>query len=192
MNKRTAAALFAALAPALLALSGCASDEARERREARNANPAPCPNIVVLQDAARFIDFEGEEAIDNVAYSGEIVDVTSTCRYFEDEPIDAGVTIDLAFGKGPKGAEGKKAFTYFVAVTRKNTEVITKKEFAVEVNFGDKPVETARIDIDKIVIPRADENISGVNFEIIVGFSVTPQQAIFNRSGKSLKFPNLQ
>lgn len=187
MNKLSAAALFAALAAA-----GCASDEARERRAAREANPAPCPNIVVLQDAARFIEFEGEEAAENVAYSGEIVDVTSTCRYFEDEPIKAGVTVDLAFGKGPKGESGKKAFTYFVAVTRKNSEVIAKKEFPVEVSFGDRPVETARIDIDEVVIPRANDTISGVNFEIIIGFSVTPQQAIYNRSGKSLKFPELQ
>lgn len=192
MNKLTSAALFAALGPVLFALGGCASDEAKERRAAREANPAPCPNIVVLQDAARFIDFEGEEAIENVAYSGEVVDITSACRYYEDEPIDASVTMDLAFGKGPKGAEDKKVFTYFVAVTRKDAEVITKKEFPVEIDFGDNPVETARIDIDKIIIPRANDNISGLNFEIIVGFSVTPQQAIFNRSGKSLKFPNLK
>ena len=187
MNKLSAAALFAALA-----IAGCASDEARERREARLANPAPCPNILVLNDAARLIEFDGDQSLENIAYSGEIVEVTSTCRYFEDEPIDAGVTIDLAFGRGPKGEEGKKAFTYFVAVTRKDSEVIAKKEFPVEVSFGDRPVETVRVDIDKVVIPRADENISGINFEIIVGFSVTPQQAIFNRSGKSLKFPNLK
>ena len=48
------------------------------------------------------------------------------------------------------------------------------------------------LDIDEIVIPRANDNVSGVNFEIIIGFSVTPEQAIFNRSGKSLKFPNLK
>ncbi|WP_375202662.1 hypothetical protein [Hyphococcus sp.] len=187
MKKLSAAALFAALAA-----TGCASDEARERRAAREANPAPCPNIVVLNEASRFIEFDGDQTLENVAYSGEVLDVTSTCRYFEDEPIDAGLTIDLAFGKGAKGVEGKKTFTYFVAVTRKNSEVIAKSEFPIEVNFGDRPVETARVDIDKIIIPRANETISGINFEIIIGFSVTPQQAIFNRSGKSLKFPNLK
>ena len=184
MNILPAAALFAALAAA-----GCASDRARAERE---GNPAPCPNIVVLQDAARIIDFDGEQAIENIAYSGEIEDVTSTCRYFEDEPIEAGVTIDFAFGKGPKAEANEKMFAYFVAVTRKDMEVITKKEFPVEVKFGDRPVETASIDIDEIVIPRANDNVSGVNFEIIIGFSVTPEQAIFNRSGKSLKFPNLK
>ena len=194
MNKRLAAALFAALAgTAMVAVSGCASDEARERRAARTANPAPCPNIVVLNDAARFIEFDGDETIENVAYTGEIVDVTSTCRYFEDEPITAGVTIDLAFGRGPKATVSDKSFTYFVAVTRKDAEVIAKKEFPIEVNFsGEDPVKVASVDIDRVIIPRAGENISGVNFEIVIGFSVTPQQAIYNRSGKSLKFPDLQ
>lgn len=188
MKKLYAAALFAAL----VAVSGCASSEARQKRAEREGNPAPCPNIIVLNDAARFIEFDGDESLENITYTGEVVDVTSTCRYYEDEPIDAGVTVDLAFGRGAKGAQGKKSFTYFVAVTRRNSDVIAKREFPVEVNFGEQPVETVSLDIDDIVIPRANDNISGVNFQIIVGFSVTAEQAIFNRSGKSLKFPNLK
>jgi hypothetical protein len=188
MNKRLAVALFAALAAA-----GCASDEAREARKARAANPAPCPNVVVLSDAARFIDFDGGQTIENVAYTGEVVNVTSTCRYFEDEPINAGLTVDFAFGRGPKATENKKIVNYFVAITRRDSEVITKVEYPLQVNFsGDNPVQTAKIDIDDIIIPRAGEEISGLNFEIVVGFAVTPQQAIYNRSGKSLKFPDLK
>ncbi len=188
MKTLLATALFAAAASAL---AGCAgSDKARAARE---ANPAPCPNILILKDASRFIEFDGEESVENIAYSGEMVDVASTCRYYADEPIEAGITIDLAFGRGPKGGEDEKRFTYFVAVTRKDTEVIAKKEFQVPVKFGDgESIKVEQIDIDEVVIPRASETVSGLNFEIIVGFSVTPEQAIFNRSGKSLKFPELQ
>ncbi len=188
MNKCLAAALFAALF-----VSGCAGQSAREARAARAANPAPCPNIVVLNDAARFIEFDGEDTVENITYSGEVVDVSSTCRYFGDEPIKAGVTIDLAFGRGPKAVSEDQTFTYFVAVTRKNAEVIAKREFPIDISFsGDNPVAVKRVDIDEIIIPRAGEEISGLNFEIIVGFQVTAKQAIFNRSGKSLKFPNLK
>ncbi|WP_411820159.1 hypothetical protein ABFZ85_01530 [Hyphococcus formosus] len=184
MNKLLAVALIAAVS-----IAGCSSNA----KKAREANPAPCPNIVVLKEAARFIDFEGEETAENVAYSGEIVDVTTTCRYFGDKPIDAEISLDFAFGKGPKGQEAEKVFSYFVAVTRKDIEVIAKKEFEVPIKFSkDRPVAVERVDIDKITIPRRDEEVSGVNFEIIVGFNVTPKQAIFNRSGKSLKFPDLK
>ncbi|MEX6634367.1 hypothetical protein [Hyphococcus lacteus] len=184
MNKLLAVALIAAVA-----VAGCSSNA----KKAREANPAPCPNIVVLKEAARFIDFEGEESAENVAYSGEIVDVSTTCRYYGDRPIEAELSLDFAFGKGPKGTDAEKVFTYFVAVTRKDLEVIEKNEFAVPAKFSnDRMVAVERVNIDKITIPRRDEEVSGLNFEIIVGFNVTPKQAIFNRSGKSLKFPDLK
>ncbi|GAB4530021.1 MAG: hypothetical protein Kow00133_18800 [Amphiplicatus sp.] len=187
MNKGFALALFAASA-ALAA--GCASDRSRAARE---RNPAPCPNVVVLADAARAIEFDGEQTLENIAYTAEILGVDLACRYYADKPIDASLTVDFAFGRGPKGAEREHAFTYFVAVTRKDLEVIEKAEFTVPVEFDDdRPVELAEEKIRKIVIPRAGENTSGTNFEVVVGLALTPEQAIFNRSGKSLKFPNLK
>lgn len=185
MKKLLVAAPFAAAAAATAGCSGLS-------REAQQANPAPCPNIIVLQDAARIIEFDGDEHIDNVAYTGEIVHAETVCRYFGDEPITAEVEIDLAFGKGPKATENDKVFNYFVAVTRTNLEVIAKQDFSVPVAFSERrSVVVKTEDIDRIRIPRANEQTSGTNFEIIVGFNLTPQQAIYNRSGKSLKFPEL-
>lgn len=184
MNKRLASALIAAAA-----VGGCSSID----REAQQANPAPCPNVVVLNDAARMVEFDGEQRLEDVAYTAEITDVRTRCRYYGDEPIDAEVDIDFAFGKGPKGEFGEKYFKYFVSVTRTDIEVIAKKEFIVPVDFNEnRIVVVTEEEIDKIVIPRAGEETSGLNFEIIVGLSVTPEQAIYNRSGKSLKFPQLQ
>ncbi|MEM9616859.1 MAG: hypothetical protein AAF936_02770 [Pseudomonadota bacterium] len=185
MNKLLAGALIAAVAAPV----GCSSFD----REAQEANPAPCPNVIVLSDAARMVEFDGEEQLDDVAYTAEITDVTTRCRYYGDEPIDAEVDLRMAFGKGPKGANGEKYFKYFVAVTRKDIEVIAKKEFIVAANFNDdRIVVVKKEDIDKITIPRASEETSGLNFEIVIGLSLTPEQAIYNRSGKSLKFPQLQ
>ncbi|HXI87360.1 MAG TPA: hypothetical protein VNH64_07875, partial [Parvularculaceae bacterium] len=109
-----------------------------------------------------------------------------------DKPIVASVKIDMAFGRGPKGSEKKHVFPYFVAVTRKNLEVIDKAEFSVPIEFDtDHAVRARGEKIEKIVIPRHDAKVSGTNFEVVVGFSVTPAEALFNRSGKSLKFPDL-
>lgn len=185
MNKALHLALFAALA----ATTGCGSGMSRE---ARKANPAPCPNVVVLEDAARAIEFDGEAALENVAYSAEIVDVELNCRYFADRPIDANMRIDLAFGRGPKGVDRERNFTYFVAVTRTSVEVIEKAEFTIPVKFDDdNSIRVAHERIEQILIPRANKDTSGTNFEIVVGLALTPQQAIYNRSGKSLKFPEL-
>ena len=174
---------------AVLAAAGCGSGNSKQARE---ANPAPCPNIVVLEDAARVVEFVGDEqVIDNVAFSAEIEDVSLSCRYFADKPIDASVDIRLAFGQGPAADADQRSFTYFVAVTRTNLEVIAKQEFTVPVSFGKERVQRIEEEIDRIVIPRAGEQTSGENFEVIVGLKVTPAQAIYNRSGKSLKFPDL-
>ena len=181
MNKALVSALFAASV-----LAGCGST-----KEAKLANPAPCPNVAVLSDAARMVSFNGEKELENVAWSAEIENVSVACRYVADKPIDASIEIALAFGKGPKADGDRHDYAYWVAVTRTNREVITKEEYLVPVRFGDDPVHREKHKIDKIVIPRKDDSISGVNFEIVVGLVVTPEEAIYNRSGKSLKFPDL-
>ncbi|GJL94160.1 MAG: hypothetical protein DHS20C05_05650 [Hyphococcus sp.] len=187
MNKVLAGALFAAVS----GLIGCSS---ASNPATLKTNPAPCPNIVALGDASRLIEFSGDrEVIEDVAYTGEITNVAIGCRYKDDKPIDAVVELELAFGRGPQGAAPEKMFKYFVAVTRKDTEIIAKKEFLVPVNFGvENKIVVTTEEIDEIIIPRASAGVAGTNFEIVVGFSLTPKQVIFNRSGKSLKFPNLQ
>lgn len=182
MNKALAFALMAALP-----LGACGST-----KEAKLANPAPCPNVVVLSDAARLIDFAGEEQLENVAWSAEVEGVSLACRYVADKPIDASMKIDLAFGRGPKADAREHDFSYWIAVTRTDREVITKQEYVVPVKFDEgKPTRRVEHEIEKIFIPRKDGNTSGTNFEVVVGLVVTPKQAIYNRSGKSLKFPEL-
>ena len=187
MNKASVFALFAAAALSV----GCASSE--RAKAARDKNPAPCPNVLVLQDASRAVEFSDEnQTLENVAYTAEVTNVELVCRYFADEPIKASLDIDLAFGRGPKATSLDHEFTYFVAVTRRNQELIEKSEFTIPVKFGkDDLVERVSEEIDEILIPRKGEQTSGTNFEIIVGLALTPAQARFNRSGKSLKFPEL-
>lgn len=182
---------------ALIALSmvsviaGCESSGAS--KAARENNPAPCPNIIVLEDAARLVEFAGEgKTLRDVAYSGEIENVSLACRYFADKPIEASIEVDLAFGKGPAASSDAKEFKYFVAVTRTDLEVIAKKEFSIPVQFSEKnAIKRFEEEIESIVIPRANEGTAGTNFEVIVGLVVTPAQAVYNRSGTSLKFPDL-
>lgn len=179
-------ALFAALA---LTLAGC-STFSRDA-EARLRNPAACPNVVVLGDAARIVKFDGEQTLEDVAYSGEILDVSTSCRYYGEEPILADVKVDFAFGRGPKGADSNIKMKYFVAVTRRDTDLIAKQEFTLPVKFGSRSTVELTEKINQIVIPRRDGNVAGANFEIVVGLALTKDEVRFNRSGKSLKFPSL-
>ena len=42
-------------------------------------------------------------------------------------------------------------------------------------------------EIEDIVIPRATSETSGENFEVLVGFELTPEQLAFNRAGKRFR-----
>jgi hypothetical protein len=201
------AAAAAVAVPELAAAQGRPSDQERQEQDAakkkkRDAewndiqaplpalrNAGPCPYVKVLYDAARYIDFkEDREASANVAYSGEIQGISAGCQYKDDEPIRVQMEILFELGKGPQATGDTKTYRYWVAVTQRNKMVITKEYFDLPVKF---PAGQDRVyateEIGEITIPRADATTSGANFEILVGFDVTPQMADFNRAGKRFR-----
>ena len=172
-----------------LALAGCrTTQEALAIGEAAERNPGACPRAFSLYDAQRIVEFKGSESFSNVGFTGEIGNIRSLCRYYSDRPIVADLEIDMEFGRGPAAGGSSATYEYFVAVTRKNLAVINKQVFPIQVTFPagyDRVSMTERI--DEIVIPRANEDTSGANFEVIVGFVVTPEQREFNAAGKRFR-----
>lgn len=152
-------------------------------------NAGPCPYVKVLYDAGRYVEFkDGKEASATVGYTGEIEGVHSMCAYKIDDPITVKADIGFEFGKGPTAEGSSKVYRYWVAVTDRNREVLAKKYFDVPVNFpagADRVIANERL--DDIVIPRANAKVAGDNFEILVGFDVTPKMADFNRLGKRFR-----
>ena len=199
------------LAAAALPLSGCASNKAADgppaagqvaAPAAHSSNPlerlfgggsepnaGPCPLLGVLYDSSRLVEFNApEERFANVAYTAEMRGVRGLCRYTGSNPIEMGIQIDMAFGKGPAAPRGSRTYRYWVAVTRSNLSPVEKQYFDVKVDFprGTDRMAGSEV-IQKIVIPRANDTISGANFEILVGFELTPEQLAFNRSGKRFR-----
>jgi hypothetical protein len=150
-------------------------------------NAGPCPYVKVLYDASRYVEFEGgRESAQAVAYSGEIQGLSSACEYRDDEPIRVNVELLFALGKGPQAKDNRKTYRYWVAVTERNQAIIAKEYFELPVSFdGDRAV--VRETLEGIVIPRASLETSGANFEILIGFDVTPEMAAFNRDGKRFR-----
>ena len=169
------------LAP-VIALAGCSS-----LREAPD-NPGPCPSALTLYDAARVVNLHGEPVYENVGFTGEIMAVRSLCRYYEDRPIVASLELDMGFGRGPAASGSTHTYQFFVAVTRRDIAVIHKEVFPVEVTFraGEDRVYLQQ-EIDEVTIPRADEDVAGDNFEILVGFELTPEQLAWNRTGQRFR-----
>jgi hypothetical protein len=152
-------------------------------------NAGPCPYVKTLWDASRYVELQGgREAWDAVGYTGEIQNLHAGCSYRRAEPIQVGMQILFEFGRGPAAQGSSKEFTYWVAVTDRNYAVLDKQYFTVRANFPHGVDRVAITDnVDGIVIPRADANVSGGNFEVLVGFDVTPAMAAFVQAGKRFR-----
>lgn len=183
---RRTALLFTAALLAIMPVSGCRSRIAQSLDTTPNAGP--CPVAGSIYDAARYIRLDGAgELYSNIEFTGEITDVRLYCRYTDDIPLVAEVEIDFAFGKGPAARTDQHDYPYFVAVTRRNGKVLAKEVYTTRAQFGSGLVTASTELIDRITIPRADGSISGVNFEIVVGFDLTDEQLAFNRDGKRFR-----
>jgi hypothetical protein len=151
-------------------------------------NAGPCPFVKVLYDAGRYIEFkDGRESAGNVAYTGEFQGISAGCQYKDAEPIKLMMEMLFEMGKGPQAASDSKTYRYWIAVTQRNQAVITKEYFDLPVKFDGKDRVYVTERIQEITIPRATMTTSGSNFEVLVGFDVTPQQAAFNRDGKRFR-----
>lgn len=154
-------------------------------------NAGPCPYVKVLYDAARYVDFKDDvEASASVRYTGEIQNISSVCAYKTDDPIVVQARILFEFGRGPQAEKGANTYRYWVAVTDRNHAVIEKTTFDLPVGFpAGKDRTYVTENIGRIVIPRKGPDVSGANFEVLIGFEVTPKMAAFNREGKRFR-PN--
>jgi hypothetical protein len=163
---------------AALGLASCSTFDDRP-------NVGPCPVVGSLYDAQRLVEVTGTERHENVGFTGAIESVKGYCRYVGKNPITMEVDITFAFGRGPLAKGDTRTYTYWTAVTRRDSSVLAKLDNTVKVTFPKGVDEVRRrVTVNGIVIPRATETISGVNFEVLVGFDLTDEQLAFNRSGK--------
>lgn len=153
----------------------------------RNAAAGPCPYVKILYEGARYVELTGDRvAASNVGFTGEIEGLTSNCGYQGDEPITVQTRVLFNLGRGPQAQGDQRTYRYWIAVTERNKAILAKEYFDLPVDFDGGT--TASVTQDQtIVIPRAEATTSGDNFEILVGFDVTPQMAEFNRSGSRFR-----
>lgn len=152
----------------------------------QRANAGPCPYVKILYDAARYVEMtDNRPAVANVGYTGEIEGVTAGCSYRGNDPITVQMDLLFNLGRGPQATSDQRTYRYWVAVTARNEAVLAKEYFDLPVTFEGRTASVTQQ--QTIVIPRRDTEVSGSNFEILVGFDVTPEMAAFNRDGSRFR-----
>lgn len=171
--------LFLALA-APLALSGCDSMSRLQKKV-----PPPCPPVYIMSDAAKMTKFRpgtGRDLTD-VEMEGEIVAFKGDCVY---DSNGGDVTLKLAFElrRGP-AAQGKTLdVSYFVAMPKFYPAPEAKGEFTFQATFPDN-VDILRVTDEEVTVRvpvRTKELID--NYEIYLGFQLTPEELENNRRHK--------
>ncbi|QGZ94543.1 Tat pathway signal sequence domain protein [Terricaulis silvestris] len=153
-------------------------------------NVGPCPLMGVLYDTSRMVDFAqpNNERYANIEFTGEVQGVRGLCRYVDADPIRMSIEVDMAFGRGPASTAERQTYRYWVAVARRGYAPIEKVYFDVEARWDrDEQVVRYTQEIEDIIIPRANAETSGENFEVLVGFDLTAEQLAFNRAGKRFR-----
>jgi len=155
----------------------------------RRAAAGPCPYVKILYEGARYVELaDNRPSMQNVGFTGEIEGLVSDCAYQSDQPIELEIRTLFNLGRGPQAQGDQHTYRYWIAVTERNRAVLAKEYFDLPVNF--EGGQTASVTQDNtILIPRASGTVAGDNFEVLIGFEVTPEMAEFNRSGSRFRIP---
>jgi hypothetical protein len=149
-----------------------------------NRTPPACPRASIINDGAsvtRFRDGPGRDLTD-VTMQAEIVDIAVECDY-DRRGVDVALQVAIAATRGPADRSRAADFDYFVAVADPQRNILAKEVFRVQFKFAPNEQRVGTVDEIEPRIPlksRAD----GVEYQIIVGFQLTPEEIEWNRTRK--------
>jgi hypothetical protein len=163
---------------AAFAAAGCSSDDLQEAKIDYS-----CPRVVVLGDAATVTEFTpgATQTPENKIYSARIANTSAQCET-ERGLITANVALDIRISAGTAPAPGPMQLNYFLAATEIDQRVTGKVVRAINVVLPPGvPELQAQTTIEGVQIP-IEQGRTNRNYEIIVGFQLTPEQVQYNRT----------
>lgn len=142
----------------------------------------PCPNAAPLVDAVNLTEFGRGNARDesNIVHTARIEGSVFDCDVSGDRVRGRlGVAGSVTLGR--KGQAGTVTLPIFIALTRSDSEVVSKRFDTVEVEI-ERGETTAQFEK---VIPDYEFNLAGeastLSYEILTGFNLRPDQVEYNR-----------
>jgi hypothetical protein len=170
MRRRAAALGLAGVAA--LAAAGCSKQ-----------GPAkPCPRVAVLTDASHLVRFKpgtGRDLTD-IVYEADISVRRGSCEYVKkDTELDVDMQVEVQAVRAP-GASEKGEFGYFVRTTDRGGRVTGGENFVMTVPFSEDLRRAGGIEEVSLSFPLKTNQL-GNEFEIVVGFQLSPDELEYNR-----------
>ncbi|HYC15149.1 MAG TPA: hypothetical protein VEC75_12935 [Stellaceae bacterium] len=176
MPAARAIARAAALASTLLA-GGCTS------LGIGNTEPVRCPHVAIMPDLQAVAKFgPGPSRQDsNVAYGARMLASAVSCELDKKKNV-INVTTKLGVVALRNSIDVKTVdVTYLVAVVDRNSQILTERDFVIDLEF---PGDQRRLEVTEqhlTLIPLAKGRI-GEDYGIVFGFRLTPEELEYNRA----------
>jgi hypothetical protein len=146
-----------------------------------------CPRVAILAQTSRVTSFaEGTPRTEqNVRYVAELSSIEIDCRYTDQSlyVLEADVILTMNVRRGPALQGNTAPVSYFVAVTDRRGNVLTKRVFNIDVDMnGQEQVSVIERTFHEYRMRRAG---SGTLYETWAGFQMTDEQLEYARQQRA-------
>lgn len=145
----------------------------------------PCPSVVVVSDASSttaFISKEGKDLTD-IAFEAQIEQVGHSC-FYNDSLVTVNTLIRIDGTRGPRSVVTESEVIFFVAIIDKDQNVVGRERFETTLSFNSRRQRAAIVEEIEQIIP-IRPNFRGFDYQILIGFELTPLQLEYNRDQRS-------
>jgi hypothetical protein len=170
---------LAALLTVGAALGGCGTKIA-------DAGTPACPRVALLADAAHmtvFRDGPGRDLTD-IVYDADLGRISGQCVYTHDKSkVTVEMRLAITAKRGPADRSRSAALPYFVAVVDNQSHVLARQEFDTTIAFQPDQTQAGTLEeLEQIIKLNKDQ--PGSDFQVMVGFRLTPEQLKRNRASE--------
>ena len=149
-------------------------------------SPAVCPRVAVLDQASSLTKFaSGGAGPNDVSVDAEMVGVEIDCLYRGDQSatLESNLAMEITARRGPAMRGQAIEVQYFVAITDRSGNVLSKRVFPLRLDFGSR--STLRLKEHTWQQYQLRDGSSGSSFEIWTGFQLSDEELKFNREQRA-------
>lgn len=148
-----------------------------------DAGAPPCPKVAVLADASHltvYRDGPGRDLTD-VQFEADLGRISGECIYNRRSTnVKVDMKLVVSALRGPADRNRVASYAYFVAIVDNKGSVLARQEFTSQVQFPGDQSRVATLEELEQTIP-IEKNQPGSDFDVYVGFKLTPEQVERNR-----------
>lgn len=144
-----------------------------------------CPRIAILDQAGTITKFA--PGTQNVMYTAEITNTQMKCEI--EAPAMTQLTVEVnatfTFRRGPAMQGDVAEVPYFIVITDRRGNLLTKQEFKVRARLGNNA--QVQVTDGTWTLYRLARAGSGLSFETWLGFQLTDAELDYNRAQRGIK-----